>query len=303
MAEEKTRSGDHRTGMIALGVATVLLVGAIGYREFGSGRYASDDTGIEALLSIDDLRERAEGSGDAEAWQALGFAYFERAEFGKAAQAYRKAVDIDDGEAVLWSALGEALVLASERDPMPADALVAFRKASEIDPGDSRSRYFLAVNRDLSGDHDGAIADWLALLGDTDQGAPWERDLIRTIKQVGAINQIAVTDRIDKILAARPPVMAQSGTGLSGPTQSEIAAAGAIPPSEQRAMAENMVARLEQRLEGDPDNIEGWVMLMRSRMTLGEPQLAKAALDAAIRANPDQASLLSDQAAQLGVGR
>ncbi|RZV35503.1 MAG: tetratricopeptide repeat protein [Sphingomonadaceae bacterium] len=303
MADRKISSGDLRTGAIALGVATVLLAGTIGYRELGSGRLASHETDLEAPLSIDELRERAEDSGDADAWQALGFAYFERAEFGKAAQAYRKAVDNDDGEAVLWSALGEALVMASERDPMPAEALAAFQKASEIDPGDPRSRYFLAVNRDLAGEHEGAIEDWLALLADTAQGAPWERDLIRTIEQVGAINRIEVSDKIDVALAARPAVKAQSGSSLSGPTQSEIAAAGAIPPAEQRAMAENMVARLEQRLAGDPDNIEGWVMLMRSRMTLGEPQSAKAALDAAIRANPGRAALLRDEAAQLGVGK
>src|SRR3546814_19527797 len=80
--------------------------------------------------------------------------------------------------------------------------------------------------------------------------------------------------------------------GLPGPTQQQLAAAGSIPPGEQRKMAEGMVARLEQRLRDDPSNLDGWVMLMRSRMTLGEPEQAKAAPDAAVRANPGAAARL-----------
>ena len=61
------------------------------------------------------------------------------------------------------------------------------------------------------------------------------------------------------------------------------------------------VAQLETRLQKEPKNLDGWVMLMRSRMTLGEPAKAKAALDAAVKANPGAAAQLRDQAAALGV--
>jgi cytochrome c-type biogenesis protein CcmH len=74
-----------------------------------------------------------------------------------------------------------------------------------------------------------------------------------------------------------------------------------MKPSEQRQMAEGMVAQLEQRLKSQPKNPDGWVMLMRSRMTLGEPAKAKAALEAAIKANPGEAAELRRQAAALGV--
>ena len=74
-----------------------------------------------------------------------------------------------------------------------------------------------------------------------------------------------------------------------------------MKPSEQRTMAEGMVAQLEERLKTQPKNPDGWVMLMRSRMTLGEPAKAKAALDAAIKANPGDAAELKRQAAALGI--
>src|SRR3546814_13735751 len=79
---------------------------------------------------------------------------------------------------------------------MPPAALEAFEKAIAVDPREPRARYFLAVKKDLAGDHKGAIDDWFALLADTPQGAPWEPDLRRTIEQVGAIHKIAVADRL-----------------------------------------------------------------------------------------------------------
>lgn len=290
-------------GVIVLGIAAMLLLVTVGYREWVS----NSDFGMSASqgigqISIDELRERAENSsGDAEPWQELGFAYFQRGEFVEAADAYRRAVTIDGDVAVLWSALGEALVMASNRDPMPAEALAAFQKASEIDASDPRARYFLAVNRDLGGDHQGAIDDWFALLRDTAPGAPWERDLVRTIEQVGAINAIEVSQQLNLMLAERRSAPAMASNEISGPTASEIAAAGRIPPSEQREMAEGMVARLEQRLAGDPQNLDGWVMLMRSRMTLEQPQRARTALNAAIAANPASESRLRSEAEALGI--
>lgn len=66
-------------------------------------------------------------------------------------------------------------------------------------------------------------------------------------------------------------------------------------------MAEGMVARLEARLKDEPGNIEGWTMLIRSRMTLGQPDQARAALNAAVAANPGKAAQLREGATAVGV--
>ena len=88
--------------------------------------------------------------------------------------------------------------------------------------------------------------------------------------------------------------------GTRGPTQAEIAAAGSIPPSEQREMAIGMVESLEQRLANEPNNVQvGYVD--RSRMTLGQANLASDALQSAITANPSSAGRLRDEATRLGV--
>ena len=293
--------------------ALLLAAGSIGFNIYqGSGGASAPEAAGEGAPSIEALKAAAEASpNDAGPWGDLAFAHFQAGQFTDAAAAYRRAVQIAPNEAVLWSALGETLVLASTRDPLPPEALEAFRKANTLDPSDARARYFLAAKMDLDKDHEGAIAAWLDLLADSPQGAPWEADLVRTIEQVGKMSSIDVAPRIAKANAARKPAMLAPGSGsvagegaspaLRGPSAADVAAASAMKPSEQRQMAEGMVAQLEARLQTEPKNIDGWVMLMRSRMTLGEPAKAKAALDAAVRANPGAAPQLREQAEALGV--
>jgi len=246
---------------------------------------------------------------DSAAWRALGSGYFDAGRFDEAVRAYGQAATLAPDQAAVWSALGEARVMASRQDPMPVEALQAFRKAHALDPKDPRARYFLAVDKDLAGDHGGAVDDWLALLGDTPPGAPWEADLRRTIEQVGKIHKLDVAGRLAAVRqpaapagqgagAADMPVVAQ---GIPGPSAMDLKAAGSIPPSQQREMAEGMVARLEGKLKAQPANPDGWLMLIRSRVTLGQPDKAAAALRDAVAANPGQAARLRQEAAVLGV--
>ncbi len=310
---QQAAGGASKAGWVLLGAALLLAAGSIGFNVYqGSGEENAPAVPTDGTATIEQLRAAAEASkDDAGPWGDLAFAYFGQGQYTEAAAAYRRALEIAPDEAVLWSALGETLVLASERDPLPAEALAAFQKAVALDATDPRARYFLAAKKDLDKDHEGALAAWLDLLADSPQGAPWEADLVRTIEQVGKMNSIDVSARIAKAQAARKPALLAPGSGsvageaaspaLRGPSAADVAAAGAMKPSEQRQMAEGMVAQLEARLQSEPKNVDGWVMLMRSRMTLGEPAKAKAALEAAVKANPGAAADLRAQAAALGV--
>ena len=244
---------------------------------------------------------------DVEAWQLLGWSYFEAARYSDAADAYRQATRLEPGRAVYWSSLGESLVMASEQDPMPSEAAMAFDKAASLDPKDPRSRYFLAVRKDLDGDHAGAIGAWTALLKDTPQGAPWEADLVRTIEQVGQINKIEVTKQIADAKRGRISQLAMATAGsvaaapIPGPTKADMAEAAKLPPGQQQQMVSTMVEGLETKLAQNPANVNGWIMLMRSRMTLGETVKASAALKKAIEANPQASARLAKEAQLLGV--
>ena len=285
-------------GWVAI-AAVLLAAGVIGYRAWPVAGPEPVAHGPGDPLAALEQRAAAE-PGNAQGWQELGFEYFQLQRFADAARAYRHATEADPKSAVLWSSLGEALARASEHDPMPPEARVAFAKAAAIDPKDPRTRYFQAVEKDLAGDHKGALDAWLALLADTPPGAPWEADLRRTIEQVGEINKIDVAQRLAAAAAGRPapkPAM----PGIAGPDAQQLAAASSIPPSEQQQMAEGMVARLAARLEQQPANPDGWIMLMRSYKTLGRDAEARAALAKALAANPGARSQLDEAAATLGV--
>jgi cytochrome c-type biogenesis protein CcmH len=286
-------------GGLAAIAAVALAAGAITYRLLDDPALGEEAAAPSDLLGQLEAKANAD-RGNAGAWLELGRAYFDAGRFAEAAEAYRRATEADPTSGVLWSSLGEALVMASERDPMPADAREAFHKAAALDPKEPRARYFLAVEKDLGGDHEGAIADWLALLRDTSEGAPWEADLKRTIEQVGRINEIPVEQRIAAVLADRPP-MPIAVPAIPGPTQEQLADASSLRPAEQQQMAEAMVARLAARLEREPADVDGWIMLMRSYQTLGRAADARQALARALAANPGDRERLQSSAAALGI--
>lgn len=291
-----------RWGTVAVVLALIALGFAIGFklRQDKATTPAAATVGRagpgDPLASFE-AKARA-NPGDAAAQAALAEAYYDSGRFDDAVKAYGSAIERDPGKALYWSARGEARIMASVHDPMPSAAAADFEKAVALDVKDPRARYFLAVRRDLRGDHKGAIGDWLALLADTPPGAPWESDLRRTISQVAKINKIDLGNRLPATATVAPPMAAQA---IPGPNQADLANARNIAPSEQRQMAEGMVSRLEGKLKANPANVEGWVMLMRSRMTLEQPDKAAQALKDAIAANPGDAGMLKEQAAVLGV--
>ncbi|MEM6859002.1 MAG: tetratricopeptide repeat protein [Pseudomonadota bacterium] len=310
--------GDAKAAWVLLGVAATLAIASIGYNIASSPEApTSIEAGPDAPPSIETLRAAAEGAeGGFDDWTALAFAHFQRGEFADAATAYERALEINPDDAVIWSALGEARLYAEDAatrdaDPLPKAAMDAFRKAVELDPSDPRARYFLATEADMAGRHEEAIESWLALLAESPVGAPWERDLIRTIEQVGQINDIDVTQRLAKAMEGRLPPIAVPGSGevagagasgsVGGPTQAQIAAAQSLTAEEQQAQIEGMVAMAEAKLEEDPSNLDRWVMVMRSHSMLGNAAKAKATLEAAVAANPENEAGLRQQARALGI--
>jgi cytochrome c-type biogenesis protein CcmH len=80
-----------------------------------------------------------------------------------------------------------------------------------------------------------------------------------------------------------------------------MAQAAKLPPGQQQQMVTSMVEGLETKLSKNPKNVDGWIMLMRSRMTLGETAKAKAALTKSVAANPGSQKKLMEAAQTLGV--
>ncbi|MDQ2777988.1 MAG: tetratricopeptide repeat protein, partial [Pseudomonadota bacterium] len=81
-----------------------------------------------------------------------------------------------------------------------------------------------------------------------------------------------------------------------------IAAAASAPPNVTREQVESMVARLAAKLQAEPDDADGWVMLGRSYMALDRPADATGAYQHAIKLRPKDAGLLADAADAIAAG-
>jgi len=220
---------------------------------------------------------------DKTGWRMLAMAQFNLARFPDAARSYARAAALDPDNAELWSSLGEALVYA-HRNGVDADAAHAFERAHQLDPKDARARYFLAVRRDISGDHKGAVDDWIALLHDAPPGAPWEDSVRKLVVEVASREKIDITGRLPATpvpVPAGPSGADVARAGMSGPSADDLSAAQRMTPSEQDQMARGMVDRLAARLAQKPNDADGWIRLMRARLVLGDRTAAlKAKADA-----------------------
>ena len=213
------------------------------------------------------LRENPEDPGG---WRLLGQTYVGLGLYADAVAAYRQALDrqgnvgsgdarpVEGGRAALWSAYGEALVLA-EGGQVTAFAADAFRSALALDPGDPRAGFFEGLGLAQNGQIDQALGRWRRLLAEAPAEAPWAAE---------------VRARIERLV---------------GPGGLDEGAGSGVTPE----MIEEMVARLAARLAADPNDPEGWVRLVRAYSVLGQDAQAQAALDQARALFADRPDVLA----------
>ncbi|MDQ0463522.1 cytochrome c-type biogenesis protein CcmH [Caulobacter ginsengisoli] len=178
----------------------------------------------------------------------------------------RKAIIIEPRNTQLWLSLARAR-MSRAQDEFAPDALVALRQVLDIDPKDPEARYRLARARINGGDLAGGLADLRALQQDLPPG----RD------RVGLTQEIAEIEKAGGIPKPPPP--------------------GAAPPEGQQQMIAGMVDRLAARLAANPDDPDGWVMLVRAYTVQGATAKRDAALaDARKRyaGNPQVLKKLTD---------
>jgi len=312
--EPQARPLNERTLLyLALGtVAIVTLAGTGLYLKMGRPDVAASPTaGAQSAAATDPNAPHGDAGAviaqletqmqqhpdNAEGWRMLGWSYMQTGRNAEAATAYGKAAAIDPKNAEYLSAQGEATVLASGGTVTP-DAQTAFRKAVAADPADPRARYYLGVARDQSGDHEGAVNAWIALLKSAPPDAPWAGEVRGFLEKAAAQNKISLAGRLPPL--ATGPVDA----GPRGPSQAQMAAAQTMSEGDRQQMIQGMVGGLAARLKQNPKDVAGWQQLIRARMVLGQTSEAQAALREANRAfagSPGDQQTLRQAAQQLGV--
>ena len=281
---------------IALVLAAVLAAAALAYALFfrGSGAEAPETNQAAAAPApsadamIAQLGQRLRRDPDNhEGWYLLGMALRDSERFGEAAQAFRRAMELQPRNADYAGYLGEALLLAANGTP-PPEAERLFRRTLDLQPGNPQALYYLATLKDMRGDHRGALDDLIALLRTAPAGAPWAPQVREAATAIATQNHIDIAGRLP---AAPPPAASTATAAIPGPTPEQMAAASAMRPGEQAQASRGMVDRLAARLRANPRDEARWIMMMRSRMVLNEPQAASDALRSALAAFPNDAAV------------
>jgi cytochrome c-type biogenesis protein CcmH len=137
---------------------------------------------------------------DVRGWRFLGAALRDSGRFAEGAIAWKRAVRLDPDDAESWASLGEILALGGPTPPA-AEARAAFQTALKHDPGNPRAAYYLAIMRDMAGDHHGALDALSVLLARAPAAAPWAADVRKAIDTIAATNKIDISAQ----RAAREP--------------------------------------------------------------------------------------------------
>ena len=87
------------------------------------------------------------------------------------------------------------------------------------------------------------------------------------------------SDNLETASSLQTEAVGKGGDGLS---VEKITKSESMPPREHDAAIRSMVDGLADRLESSPRDVEGWTLLMRSRVVLGEREVAATAFRKAL---------------------
>lgn len=254
-----TGSANQRQGLILAIALTVLLAfglyGLLGQPQLPAQPLAGR-TAPAPEIDLDDAIARIETQltrdpDDLRGWSVIAPVYMQQGRFADAERAYRRVVELGGATADSQTDLGEAMMMA-RGGAIEGEPLRLFQSAAALDPGHVRSRFYLAGEATRSGDFETAVAQWNELLSLAGGDEPW--------------------------VATAREGLAAATAGLNGET--------ALPDD---AAVAGMVEGLAARLATEGGSIEEWTRLVRSRLVLGQTELAQADYDAARRAYPDAA--------------
>lgn len=292
------KAGWSPAGRVLGGVAVLVvplmswgLYAALGSPDIPSQPLEARLTQNPADSSVDELIARAEGHlatnpQDGRGWDVLAPIYLRLGRYDQAVTAYKNAIRLEGTSAGREAGLGEALTNAGG-GVVSSGAQQAFERALVLEPAQPKARFFLAVALLQDGKSAEAIKAWEAMSAELPDGSPWREPVAQAVAE--AKDRIAATE-------AKKPA--------SGPTQAEMDAAASMSSGDRQAMIETMVAGLDQKLRENPQDIDGWMRLVRSYVVLGKTQEARSALGRgleALGAATDNGRKLTEFSASLGI--
>ncbi|MCY1664156.1 c-type cytochrome biogenesis protein CcmI [Rhizobium sp. SL86] len=265
--------GRHRLALSAIllclpavGLCLYLMLGSPGLPDQPlEARLANPGNNI-ALLIAKAERHLAQNPNDGAGWDLLAPIYFRSQRLADAENAYRRAIALLGESPERLAGLGETLV-AGRDGVVTADALAAFERAVALNRNNMRARFYVALGLEQAGRTPEALKAFQAIAADSPPGAAWTQLVAEHIAKNGGA-----------------PAAATKAPG--NPGADDIAAAQQLSATDRQQMIAGMVESLAARLKDDPNNIEGWLRLVRSYKVLGRDESAGEALKTGLKTFP-----------------
>ncbi len=195
--------------------------------------------------------------GPTEGWMLLGQTYARMGRFSDAATAFQVVAERPEATSVVFSMLGEALILSDQGVVTPR-AEAAIDQAISLDPDNPAGTYYKAVALSQKGEPAAAYELLLGRLDAADQVYPWMQSLV------------AEANRIAEQIGKEPISMARfaPASNAPGPTEADVQNAQEMSEEDRQAFILSMVERLATRLESEPADLDGWLRLGNAYMVL-----------------------------------
>ncbi len=215
---------------------------------------------VEELAS--QLAERlAQSPDDIKGWLLLARTYKTLQNYQGAAEAYRRALRIDNRPGISVDYAEVLMLLAG--GAVTAEGREIFQRVRASDPFNPKARYYLGMDKARQGDVRGALRDWVDLVTVSADQAPW-LDLVR--RQIDSTAEEAGVDPASIKPTAEALELAKS--------LAKLETAAPMPDRQQIEAIRAMVEKLAAKLADRPDDAEGWSRLARAYEALGETEKA-----------------------------
>ena len=251
-------------------------------------RAEKDIDSPEKIKEVADIEAHLiDNPGNSMAWRALGQNQSDLRNKPASAKAYQRWFELEPGNIDAAVVYAESLIILSEGRVGPA-ALLVLNRARKLQPRNPGVRHYLALANYQSGNITKALADWKDLEAESKPGVPWLRPLQRWIAQ--AERDLGLPRSVAKANVPGPALSAEERATITD-----------MSADERADMIKGMVARLQGKMDDNPENIEGWFRLAKAYSVLGQKQDAITALEQALKHAPDD--LLPEIQKQLAVLR
>lgn len=204
----------------------------------------------EAIKSVEAHLEQ--NPDDVQGWEVLGKSARAVRDYSTAANAFAELAELQPNQPN-WRVQQFENMMAMSRGEISPAARLVLAQLLEDAPDHPAGQYYLGLIRFKAGDTDGARTIWQSLADRSNPNAPWMPVVRQRLADLGV----------------RPPALSQN----------QMDAVNQMAPEDRQAFIASMMERLAARLESQPDDPEGWLMLARSHLAMDDREAAIAALE------------------------